>query len=321
MKAVVCNEYGTPEVLKLIDIEKPIPKANEILIKVHAASSNSWDWDLLRGTFINRLIFGAFRKPKLKILGADVAGTVEAVGDSVTKFKVGEEVFGDLCAENWGAFAEYVCASEKALIHKPSQLKFEEVAALPQAGVMALQSLIDKEPIKPGQTVLINGAGGGVGTYALQIAKSMEAVVTCVDKLEKLDFLKALGADHVMDYQLHDFTKKDHCYDLVIDVVGNHSLFQYKRILNPKGRLVLVGGTSFTLLQIGLLGPLFSIFGSKKLGLLVHEPNKNLTLLIEYLISGKIKSVIDHCYKLEQTADAIQRIGNGTAKGKVIVLV
>lgn len=240
MKAVVYTKYGPPDVLELKEIEKPIPKDDEVLIKVHGASVNSWDWDLLRGTpFLNRLFFGLL-KPKYKILGADIAGRVEVVGRNVKQFLPGDEVFGDLCECGWGGFAEYVCARENALALKPASMTFEEVAAVPQAAVMALQGLRDQGQIQPGQKVLINGAGGGVGTFAVQIAKSFGAEVTGVDSTSKLDMMRSIGADQVIDYTQEDFTQNGQRYDLILDAAAYRSIFDYKRALSPKGIFVVV---------------------------------------------------------------------------------
>jgi len=253
VKAIVYTKYGPPDVLELKEVEKPTPKDNEVLIKVHAASVNSWDWDLLRGTpFLNRL--GGLLKPKYKILGADIAGRVEAVGRNVKRFQPGDEVFGDLSECGWGGFAEYVCARENALALKPASMTFEEVAAVPQAAVMALQGLRDKGQIQPGQKVLINGAGGGVGTFAVQIAKSFGAEVTGVDSTRKLDMMRSIGADQVIDYTREDFTKSGQRYDLILDVVAYRSIFDYKRALSPKGIYVFVGGSMAAAFQAVFLG-------------------------------------------------------------------
>ena len=267
MKAIVCHSYGGPDVLELKELVKPTPEDNEVLIKVHAASINSWDWDLLQGKpFIVRLVSGELFKPKKKILGCDVAGRIEAVGKKVENFKPGDEVFGDLCAGGWGGFAEYVCAQQNALSHKPASMTFEEAASLPQAAVMALQSLRDKGQIQLGHKVLINGAGGGVGTFAVQMAKSFGAHVTGVDSTKKLAMVRSLGADDVIDYTREDFTKNGQLYDLIIDVAAYRSIFDYKRVLSPKGIYVLIGGSTARAFQTLFLGPWVSMFGSKEIG-------------------------------------------------------
>jgi len=319
MKAIVYERYGSPDVLQLKEVEKPTPKDNEVLIKVHAASINSWDWELLRGKpFVNRLLFGLL-KPKIKILGADIAGRVEAVGRNVKQFQPGDEVFGDLCECGWGGFAEYVCARENALALKPASMTFEEVAAVPQAAVMALQGLRDKGQIQPGQKVLINGAGGGVGTFAVQIAKSFEAEVTGVDSTRKLDMLRSIGADQVIDYTQEDFTKSGQRYDLILDVAAYHSIFDYKRALSPKGIYVMVGGSSARIFQTIFLGPLISMTGNKKLGILAHKPNKGLDFMKELFEAGKVVPVIDRRYPLSEVPEALRHFGEGHAKGKLVI--
>jgi NADPH:quinone reductase-like Zn-dependent oxidoreductase len=321
MKAIVYERYGPPDVLQLKEVKKPTPKDNEVLIKVHAASINSWDWELLRGKpFVNRLLFGLL-KPKIKILGADIAGRVEAVGRNVKQFQPDDEVFGDLCECGWGGFAEYVCARENTLALKPASMTFEEVAAVPQAAAMALQGLRDKGQIQPGQKVLINGAGGGVGTFAVQIAKSFGAEVTGVDSTKKLDMLRSIGADQVIDYTQEDFTKSGQRYDLILDVAAYHSIFDYKRALSPKGIYVMVGGSSARIFQAIFLGPLISMTGSKKLGILAHKPNKGLDFMKELFEAGKVVSVIDRRYPLSEVPEALRYFGKGHAKGKVVITV
>lgn len=319
MKAVVYREYGSPDVLRLEDVEKPIPKDNEVLIKVQAASINDWDWGLLRGKpFINRILFG-LTKPKKQILGSDVAGVVEAVGQNVTKYQVGDEVFGDLSGE-WGGFAEYVCAAENALTKKPDGMTFEEAAAIPQAGLLALQGIL-KQQIESGDSVLINGAGGGAGTFAVQIAKSFGAEVTGVDRTSKMDLMRSLGADHVINFTEEDFTKNGQQYHLILDVAAHHSIFDYRSSLNPNGNYVMLGGASSRIIQVMLLGPVISMTGNKKLGALMHKPNKEMDLLIELFESGKVKPVIDKYYPLHKVAEAFRYFGEGQAKGKLVVTV
>jgi NADPH:quinone reductase-like Zn-dependent oxidoreductase len=270
MKAMVYEKYGTSDVVTLKDIEIPTPKDNEVLVKVYAVSVNSWDWDLLRGKpFLARL--GGMLKPKYKILGADIAGRVEAVGKEVKNLQLEDEVFGDISWCGWGGFAQYVCVHEDALSLKPSNMTFDQAAAIPQAAVLALQGLRNKGEIKEGQKVLINGAGGGVGTFALQIAKLHGTEVSCVDRTSKLEMLKKMGADHVIDYTQEDFTKKGQFYDLILDVVGNRSVFDYKRVLKPNGKYVMVGGSLPHILQLLLLGPMIS--KTKSMSILVHQPN------------------------------------------------
>ncbi len=319
MKAIVYTKYGSPDVLKLKEVEKPTPKDNEVLVKVHAASINDWDWGLLRGKpFMNRLFFGLL-KPKNKILGGDIAGQVEAVGRNVKQFQPGDEVFGDLCGCGFGAFAEYVCARENALALKLASMTFEEAAAVPQAAALALQGLRDKRQIQPGQKVLINGAGGGAGTFAVQMAKSFGAEVTGVDSTRKLDMMRSIGADRVIDYTQEDFTKNGQRYDFILDFAAHHSIFDYKRALNPKGIYVLVGGSVTQMFQVAFLGPLISMIGSKKMGILMHKPNKDLAFMKELFEAGKVVPVIDRCYPLNEVAEALRYFGEGHARGKVVI--
>ena len=320
MKAVVFTKYGQPDVLELKEVAKPAPKDNEVLIKVHAASVNDWDWGLLRGKpFVNRLLFGLL-KPKIKILGVDIAGRVEAVGRNAKQFSPGDEVFGDISGCGWGGFAEYVCVRENALALKPAGMTFEEAAAVPQAGLLALQGL-RKGQIQPGQKVLINGAGGGAGTFAVQIAKSFGAEVTGVDSTNKLDMMRLIGADQVIDYTKEDFTKSGQCYDLILDVAAYHSIFDYKRALCPKGIYVMVGGSTARASQVMFLGPWISMTGSKKMGLLMHKPNKGLAFMKELFKAGKVVPVIDRRYTLSEVAEALRYFGEGHARGKVVITV
>ena len=319
MKAIVYRRYGSPDVLSLEEVPQPVPKDNEVLVKVHAASINDWDWGTLQGKpFVNRLLNGLF-KPRHRILGGDIAGQVEAVGDNVEQLQAGDEVFGDLSASGWGAFAEYVCAPEDALALKPAALTFEEVAALPQAALLALQGLRDYANVQSGQRVLINGAGGGAGTFAVQIAKASGAEVTGVDSTGKLDVMRSIGADEVIDYTREDFTKNGRQYDLILDLAAHHSIFDYRRALRPNGIYVMVGCASARIIQVMLLGPLISMVGSKKLGILAYKTNQGLTRLAELLQSRTIVPVIDRQYPLSEVADALRYFGAGHAKGKVII--
>jgi len=320
MKAIVYHTYGSPAVLKLEEVAKPTPKDDEVLIKIHAASVNSWDWDLLRGKPFLARMDSPF-KPKYKILGCDVAGQVEAVGKNVKQFQPGDAVFGDLSGCGWGGFAEYVCAQENALTLKPAAMTFAQAAAIPQAGVLALQGLRDQSQIQPGQKVLINGAGGGMGTFAIQMAKFWGAEVTGVDSTRKLAVMRTLGADHVIDYTQADFTQNGQRYDLILDAVAHRSLFDYKRALSPTGTLIIVGGSMGTIFQTLLLGTWFSKTGSQKLGLLIHQPNKDLALLIELFTAGKVVPVIGRTYPLAETAAAFYALGAGDAQGKLVITV
>ena len=321
MKAIVCTKYGPPDVLQLKEVAKPVPKDNEVLVKVHAASVNAADLETLRGVFIVRIV-GPL-KPMYKILGTDIAGRVEAVGRNVKQFQPGDEIWGDLSAHGFGAFAEYVCVPEKALRLKPASMTFEEAAAYPQAAVLALQNLRDKRPIQPGQKVLINGAGGGAGTFAVQIAKYFGAEVTGVDSTMKLDMLRSIGADQVIDYTKEDYTKSGQRYDLILDVVAYRSIFDYKRALSPKGIFVYVGGSTAAIFQALLLGPLISMMGSKKMGVVIWKPNKkeDLDFLKELFEAGKVIPVIDRRYPLSEVPEALRYLEEGHVKGKVVITI
>ena len=321
MKAIVCTKYGPPEVLQLRDVEKPAPKENEVLIRVHAASVNSWDWDLLRGVpFANRM--GGFFKPKHEILGADMAGRIEGTGRSAGRFQPGDEVFGDISGSGWGGFAEYVCTPENVLALKPQGMTFEQAAAIPQAGVLALQGLRYGGRLQSGQQVLINGAGGGVGTFAVQIAKSFGAEVTGVDRTEKLEMLRAIGADQIIDYTREDFTRTGRRYDLILDVVANRSVADYRRVLNPKGVFVMIGGSTSAFFQTVILGTWISVTGKNKMGLLLHKPNpSDLVLLSGLFEAGKVVPVIDRRYPLSEVSEAFRYFGEGHVQGKIVITV
>jgi NADPH:quinone reductase-like Zn-dependent oxidoreductase len=320
MKAIVCTKYGSPDVLQLKEVAKPAPKQDEVLIKVYAASLNAADLETLRGEFIVRI--AAPRKPMYKILGSDIAGRVEAVGGNAKLFQPGDEVWGDLSfPHGLGAFAEYVCAPEDALAPKPARMTFEQAATYPQAAIIALQSLRDKGQIQPGQKVLINGAGGGMGTFAVQIAKYFGAEVTGVDSSRKLELLRSIGADQVMDYTQEDYTKSGQPYDLILDVAAHRSVFDYYRALSPEGIFMMVGGSLSTLLQVIFLGALISRIGGKKIGLNTWEPNQreDLALLGELFEAGKVVPVIDKCYPLSEAAEAFRQLEAGHVKGKVVI--
>lgn len=322
MKAIVYRAYGSPDVLHLVELDIPQPKNHQVLIKVKAAAVNSWDWDLLRGEpFIVRLAGGGIQKPKKPILGCDVSGVVTAVGKGVKRFKVGDAVFGDLSEGGWGCFAEYVCANEEALVIKSDNMTFELAAAVPQAGVMALQGVRDYGQVQQGQKVLINGAGGGVGTFAIQLAKLAGAEVTGVDSGAKLEKMKALGADHVIDYTQEDFAKNGKQYDLILDVVGHHSIFEYKRALINGGIYRMIGGHTGLIFQSIFIAPIISLMGNKKMGILAHEPNKNLKILKELFDQGTVIPVIDRSYALNKTPEALAYLGEGKAFGKVIITI
>jgi len=320
MKAIVFTEYGPPDVLQLKEVEKPIPKDNEVLVEVHAASANAPDWRAHRANpFFTRFQDGLL-KPKNNLLGVDIAGQVEVVGRNVKQFQPGDEIFGDVYEYGLGAFAEYKCMPEEgALAIKPTNLTFEESAAVPSAAVTALQGLRDQGHIQPGQKVLIIGASGGIGTFAVQIAKSYGTEVTGVCSSRKLDMVRSIGADQVIDYTQEDFTKNGQRYDLILDGVAYRSIFDYKRALSPKGIFVMVGGSMALVFQILFLGPWISLTGSKKMGILALKPNKDLAFLKELLEAGKVVPVIDRRYPLSEVAEALRYLGEGHAKGKVVI--
>lgn len=322
MKAIVYTKYGPPEVLALREVEKPAPKDNEILIKVHAAGANAGDWHLLRGTpFPVRLMFG-LRQPKHQILGSAVAGTVEAAGRSVAQFRPGDAVFGDVSDNGFGAYAEYVTAPEKAVALKPANLSFAEAAAVPVSATTALNGLRDKGEIQPGKKVLINGASGGVGSFAVQIAKSFGAEVTAVCSGRNVDLVRSLGADRAIDYTKEDFTKSGERYDLILGISGYHPISAYKRALNPEGIYVSIGGDGRQMFQSLFLGPWLSMTGSRKIRSLLSQPNQaDLNFMRDLLESGKVKPVIDRRYRLSEVPEAIGYLETGHARGKVVITV
>jgi len=320
MKAIVYTEYGLPDVLQLKEVERPTPKDNEVLIKVHAVSVNASDWEYLRGRPLYARL-GGLRKPRKRILGSDIAGQVEAVGTNVKQFQRGDEVFGDIL-DLMGGFAEYVCAPENKLALKPASMTFEEAAAIPQAAVIALQGIRDKGQVQSGQRVLINGAGGGAGTFAVQLAKIYGAEVTGVDNTGKLDLMRSLGADHVIDYTREDFTENGEQYDLILDVVAHRSVFAYKRALRPNGSYFFVGGSVATIFQILLLGLWIRPTTGKKIRILAVQPNtEDVDFMKELSEAGKVTPVIDRTYPLSEVPDAIGYVGEGHAKGKVVISV
>jgi NADPH:quinone reductase-like Zn-dependent oxidoreductase len=320
MKAVVYTRYGPPDVLRLADVEMPAPKDDEVLVKVHAVSLNASDWEMLRGKPLYSRIAGPFR-PRHHILGSDIAGRVEAAGRDTTLFQPGDEVFADILS-HMGGFAEYVCVPESALARMPAGMTYEEAAALPQAGAIALQGIRDEGHVQPGQKVLVNGAGGGSGMYAVQLAKLHGAEVTGVDNAEKLEFMRALGADHVIDYTREDFTGNGRAYDLILDLAAHRSAFAYKRSLMPGGRYLYVGGSVATLLQVLLMGPLTGRAAGKRIRLLaVRLGAQHLAPIVTLCQAGKIATVIDRRYRLSQVPEALRYLGEGHAKGKVVVIV
>ncbi|MCW4040615.1 MAG: NAD(P)-dependent alcohol dehydrogenase [Candidatus Bathyarchaeota archaeon] len=322
MKAIIAPKYGGPEVLKLRDIETPSPKPNEVLVNVRAASLNAADFEILRGAWSARFLSPL--RPKHKIPGSDVTGQVEAVGEDVTEFQSGDNVVGDLFMYGHGAFAEYVCAPETAFTRKSAHMSFEEAATYPQAAIIALQALRGKKQIESGHKVLINGGGGGMGTFGIQIAKYYGADVTGVDSARKLDMMRSIGADHVIDYQQEDFTKRGEYYDIIVDTVARRSLSSYKRVLNPGGLFVMVGGSRSAIFQAAFLGPLYSRDGDKHLGLnLWSEPynKEDMDFLEELFEAGDVVPVIDRCYSLMKVPDALRYLEEGLALGKVVISI
>jgi len=323
MKAIVCTKYGPPDGLQIQEVAKPTPKADEVLVKVHAASVNAYDWHLLTADiFLVRLMGGGLRRPKKAIPGVDIAGRIEAAGSNVKQFRPGDEVFGDISACGNGGFAEYVAVPEHALALKPAALSFEEAAAVPMAAITALQGLRDQGKIQAGQKVLINGASGGVGTFAVQIAKAFGAEVTAVCSTRNLDLARTLGADRVIDYTQEDFTRNGQTYDLILAANGYHPLSAYKRALTPQGIYVMAGGKPGQIFQAMLLGSWLSDNGGKRLGgFTAHANQKDLVMLKELLEAGKVVPVIDKRYSLSEAAEALRYLGAGHARGKVVITV
>lgn len=296
MQAVTRRVYGPPDVLDVVEVARPVPDEDEVLVRVRATSVNASDWEILRGKPLYGRFSGLFT-PRIQILGSDIAGTVEAVGSSVTRFGPGDAVYGDIF-DRCGGFAEWVCAPEGMLRSKPESMSFEQAAAIPQSGAIALQGIRDTGQLQSGQTVLINGAGGGAGTFAIQIAKGLGAHVTAVDNAEKIQLMRSLGADHVIDYAQEDFTRRSRRYDLILDLVGGHPLFDFVRTLAPTGRYLMVGGSMRLLLSVLCLGPLVSGFTRKTVRLLTIKVNQGLDVIEDQFQSGAVVPVIDRCYSL-----------------------
>jgi len=319
MKAIVNEEYGPLEDLELKEVEKPSPKEDEVLVKIYAASINDGNLSHIRGKplLVRLMGYGMF-KPKTTIPGSDIAGQVEAAGRNVKLFRPGDEIFGDIGDCGFGAFAEYVSVPENALAHKPVNITYEEAAAVPQYALVALQGLRDKGQIQSGQKVLINGASGGIGTFAVQVAKSYGAEVTGVCSTKNLDLVRSIGADHVIDYTQEDFTQKEQRYDLILDSAANRSISDYTRALSPKGSYVSVAFNPSAL----FLGPLISMTGSKKVSQLSHKPNvKDLVFMKELIEAGKVAPVIVRRYPLSETAEAFRYFEEGHPSGKVVITV
>jgi NADPH:quinone reductase-like Zn-dependent oxidoreductase len=323
MKAIVCEEYGPPEDLRLEEVEKPTPKGDEVLVKLEATSLNSFDHRLLRAEpFLVRFMGGGFIRPKHRILGADISGHVEAAGKDSQRFKPGDQVFGDLASSGCGGLAEYVCAPEGLLALKPAKMGFDEAAAIPMAAITALQGLRDQGKIKPRQKVLINGASGGVGSFAVQIAKAFGAEVTAVCSTGKIDAMRSLGAEHVIDYKKEDFSRNGRRYDLILGVNGYHPLLDYKRSLAPQGTYVMIGGSTAQIFEALLLGPWVSMGGTRKLIALTAGSNPgDLDFLATLYEGGRLKPVIDRRYPLSEIVDAFRHLEEGHPLGKIVITI
>lgn len=321
MKAYSIPKYGPPERLKLIDIPRPQPIGHEVLVKIHTTAINDYDWSMVRGRpFIYRFMFGLF-KPNRSIPGMELAGTVVAVGDRCTTLQVGDHVYGDISDYGFGSFAEYICIHEQALVQKPSTLSFEEAASISHAFNLAVQGLRDKGQLQQGNKVLINGAGGGVGTFAFQIAKMYACEITGVDTGHKLHSLNKMGFDHVIDYKESNFTKLGNRYDLILDAKSSRSAWAYARALNPSGRYVTVGGRLTTLLMLLTWMPWFTLFSTKRFHIVSLKANKDLSWFHELWTAQKIFTVIDGPYTLQELPSAVRRFGEGKHHGKVVVVV
>jgi NADPH:quinone reductase-like Zn-dependent oxidoreductase len=319
MKAICLTKYGGPEVLQLEEVDRPEPKENEVLVKIYAAAINDYDWCLMRGKpYFYRLLFGLL-KPKNRIPGMEMSGIIAARGKNATQFEVGDAVYGDISEFGFGTFAEYLCINEKALTPKPAAMSFPEAAATPHAATLALQGLVDIGNIQSKQKILINGAGGGVGTFALAIAKLYNAEVTGVDTGAKLTTMKAIGFDHVIDYKKNDFTRSNQQYDLILDTKTCRPIGDYLRALSPKGRYVTVGGHLKRLLQTLALKPFISLFSQKSVDILALKTNKDLEYINTLFNDGKIKPIIDGPYALHEVPKLIQYFGEGKHTGKVVI--
>jgi 2-desacetyl-2-hydroxyethyl bacteriochlorophyllide A dehydrogenase len=323
MKAIVYTQYGTPDVLRLQEVEKPSPKDDDVLVKIHAASVNKSDWLRLTGKpFITRLFTGGPLQPQLNILGSDIAGTVEAVGRNIRSFRPGDEVFADVSGVGLGGFAEYVAVPEKVLARKPASISFEEAAAVPVAGVTALQGLRDKGHLQPGQKVLIHGASGGVGTFAVQVAKAFGAEVTAVCSTRNVEMARSMGADEVIDYKKEDFAKRGEHYDLIFAANGNRTLADFRRALTPDGLCVIAGGTMRQIFRGMLFGSLVTMGSRQKItNIAAQSDAQDLAYLAELLEAGKVRPVIDRCYPLSDTADALRYLGDTHPSGKVVIQI
>jgi NADPH:quinone reductase-like Zn-dependent oxidoreductase len=323
MKAIVQDSYGSPDVLEFREIDQPTPGQGEVLVKVRAASVNTADLDHLRGRSIAERLAIRFSKPRNSVPGLDLAGVVVAIGEEVTRLQQGDQVWADLSVSGFGAFAEYVCAAEKVFAPKPPILTFEEAATVPHSAILALQGLTGKGQVRPGQKVLINGAGGCVGPFAVQIAKSFGAEVTGVDDTGKLDMMTLTGADHVIDYTNQDFTKNGQRYDLILDIAAQRSVLHYRRSLAPQGRYVLIARSLGGFFQAMVIGGWITMTGSKRMGIFMWNPNQraDLEVLGGLYQAGRIKPFVDRSYHLSEVPDALRYVEEGHARGKVVISV
>lgn len=323
MKAIVFTAYKQYDGLSLQEVPRPIPKPDEVLVQVHATSINSWDWESFNGVpFVNRLAFGLFRpRPGKQRLGADIAGVVVATGSAVTRFASGDEVYGDLW-DRWGGFAEYACTPETWLESKPANLSFKQAAVVPQAAVLALNGIKKAGALRPGAKVLINGAGGGVGCFAIQLARLAGASVTGVDAAHKLDFIRAVGAENVLDYAVDDFTQSGEVFDLIIDCQNTHSIAELRRVLAPEGTYAMIGGSVLFVMQIVLRSMVARFRGKRPQFSLVYEgPNAGLAYLTELIEAGKLVTHIDREFSLAEVPEAIKAFGSGRHTGKIAITV
>ena len=321
MKAIVLTQYGAPDDLELKEVEKPVPKDDEVLIKVYSSAVNDWDWGLVRGKPLFMRAFGGLLKPKISIIGCEVAGQIEAVGKDVSDLRAGDNVYGDLSESGFGGFAEYVCAREEAVTLKPRNLTYEQAAAIPHAAMLAQQSLRDICHISAGHTLLITGAGGGVGTLGVQLAKLHGVEVTGVDSAEKQDFLRSVGFDHVIDYAKQDFTKTGQSYDVILDVKTDRSPFAYARALKPHGTYVTVGGSIPRLVQCVVFRRWIARTRNRHIRVLALKPNAGLEGMAEPLETGKVVPAIDDIYPLGEVPRAIRRFGEARHKGKIVIAI
>jgi NADPH:quinone reductase-like Zn-dependent oxidoreductase len=316
MRAIVFTAYGSPDVLRVMEKATPHPRDNEVLIKVYAASVNALEWRPFTFPKLALRLIAGFRAPRDQSLGVDVAGRVEAVGPGVTQFRPGDDVFGTAR----GAFAEYVCTAEHKLVAKPAHVSFEAAAAVPVAGLTALQAVRRHGCVRAGQRVLVHGAGGGVGTFAVQIAKALGADVTAVCGTGNVDVARASGADHVIDYTREDFATRGHRYDVVIVANGNRAIRDYVRVLTPRGTAIVLGGAITQLLRTLLAGPVLALFSTKRIRGMLTSPNPgDLLFLKELLETGRIVPAIDRCYPLAEVPDAIRYLLEGHPRGKVVI--